>query len=79
MVTDVHELDEVELKRPHPCLNHSKRFQIIRLGGDVKIRCLGCGAYLLLHRDNFNKRIKKVISSHDDLIEPLFDVTARHK
>ena len=35
--------DEVEMKKEHPCSSHSRRFQIVRLGADIKIRCLGCG------------------------------------
>ena len=56
---------EVEMKRPHPCSSRSKRFQVIRLGADVKILCLGCGNVIMLDRDKFNSKIKKVIAHHD--------------
>ena len=29
--------DEVEMKKPHPCVGRSKRFQIVRLGADIKV------------------------------------------
>lgn len=54
--------DIVELKKPHPCTSKSKQFEIIKLGADLKIKCLGCGNILLISRDNFNKRFVKVIS-----------------
>ena len=53
--------DIVEMKKEHPCATKSKRFQIIRLGADIKIKCLGCGAILMLSRHNFEKNLKKVI------------------
>lgn len=53
--------DIVELKKPHPCVNKSKLFEIVRVGADLKIKCLGCGNVIIISRDNFNKRFKKVI------------------
>lgn len=53
--------DIVELKKPHPCVAHSKLFEIVRVGADLKIKCLGCGNVIIISRDNFNKRFKKVI------------------
>jgi len=53
--------DIVELKKPHPCSTHSKLFKIVRVGADLKIECLGCGNVLMISRDNFNKRLKRVI------------------
>lgn len=53
--------DIVELKKPHPCVHKSKLFEIVRVGADLKIKCLGCGNIIIISRDNFNKRFKKVI------------------
>lgn len=53
--------DIVELKKPHPCVHKSKLFEIVRVGADLKIKCLGCGNVIIISRDNFNKRFKKVI------------------
>lgn len=58
--------DEVEMKKAHPCSTHSKRFQIVRIGADIKIRCLGCGNVIMMDRDKFNHAIKKVICSHNE-------------
>ena len=33
--------DIVEMKKQHPC--GSKEFEVIRLGADIKIKCVGCG------------------------------------
>ncbi len=61
VITEYNLFDEVEMKKPHPCNTHSKRFQIVRLGADIKIKCLGCGNVIMIDRDKFNHSIKKVI------------------
>ena len=54
--------DIVELKKEHPCSVRSKQFEIVKVGADIKIKCLGCGNLLLLTRDNFNQRLKRIVS-----------------
>ncbi|MFA5687195.1 MAG: DUF951 domain-containing protein [Bacilli bacterium] len=61
--------DVVEMKREHPCLTRSKKFQIIRVGADIKIMCLGCGHQIMMNRVDFNKRFKKVLSHEENKIE----------
>lgn len=53
--------DIVEMKKPHPCASKSKLFLIIRLGADIKIKCQGCGNIIMLPRNDFNAKVKKVI------------------
>ena len=50
--------DIVIMKKVHPCGNN--RFEIIRLGADIKIKCCGCGRVVMIPRVEFNKKIKKV-------------------
>lgn len=52
----------VEMKKPHPCEKRNKLFQVIRLGADIKIKCLGCGNIIMMPRNDFNSRVKKVLS-----------------
>ncbi|MCG2730536.1 MAG: DUF951 domain-containing protein [Acetobacterium sp.] len=47
------------MKKKHPC--GSCEWEIIRLGADIKIKCLGCGHIVMLQRSKFNKQIKKVL------------------
>jgi hypothetical protein len=49
----------VMMKKPHPC--KSNTFEIIRLGVDIKIKCLNCGRSIMLSRVDFDKKIKKVM------------------
>ena len=51
----------VEMKKEHPCDTRSKKFEIVRMGADIKIKCLGCGNVIMLNRYSFNKSLKKVI------------------
>ena len=51
--------DYVEMKKQHPC--GTNRWQIIRVGMDIRIKCQGCGASILMPRRDFEKRLKKVL------------------
>ena len=50
--------DRVVLKKPHPC--GSFQWEILRVGMDIKLRCLGCGHELMLPRSKAEKNIRKV-------------------
>ena len=52
--------DLLEMKKPHPC--GSRTFEILRVGSDVRIKCLGCGHDMTLGREKLEKAIKKVSS-----------------
>lgn len=49
----------VMMKKQHPC--GSNEWEIVRLGADIKIKCLKCGRIIMLSRIDFNKRLKKVV------------------
>lgn len=49
----------VELKKKHPC--GSSQWQIIRIGADVKFKCLGCDHIVMLPRAKAIKSIKKIL------------------
>ena len=51
--------DIVVMKKVHPC--GSNEFEIVRLGADIKIKCIKCGHVIMLPRVDLNKKIKKVI------------------
>lgn len=51
--------ETIELKKPHPCLGRSTLFEVVRLGADIKIKCLGCQAIILMSRDHLNSLIKR--------------------
>jgi hypothetical protein len=49
----------VEMKKGHPC--GANEWEIIRLGADVKIKCVNCGRVVMISRIDFNKKIKKIL------------------
>ena len=56
----------VEMKKPHACTIKStgkkaNRWEITRLGADIKIKCLGCGAIVMFSRREFEKKLKKIV------------------
>ena len=51
---------KVILKKGHPCGNNL--WEIIRVGADIKIKCLGCGHIVMVPRIDFDKKIKKIVS-----------------
>lgn len=50
----------VTMKKEHPC--GENKWEIVRIGADIKIKCLKCGHVVMIPRIEFNKRIKKVIA-----------------
>lgn len=61
--------DIVEMKKPHPCATRSKEFEIVRMGADIKIKCLGCGSVMMFDRFEFNKKMKKVLKRKEEETE----------
>ena len=51
--------NKVVMKKGHPC--GENKWEIIRIGVDIKIKCLGCGRVVMLPRIEFNKKLKKVL------------------
>jgi hypothetical protein len=58
--------DIVEMKKEHPC-RKSKQWRIIRMGADIKIKCLGCGAAVMFDRSEFEKKLKRVVEKAQPL------------
>ena len=52
--------DLVQMRKTHPC--GSDRWTVIRVGADIKIRCMGCSRIVMMDRADFGKRMKKVLS-----------------
>ncbi|WP_329602737.1 DUF951 domain-containing protein [Terrilactibacillus tamarindi] len=52
--------DVVEMKKQHPC--GTNRWKIIRLGADIRIKCLGCDHSVMMPRKEFQKKVKRILS-----------------
>jgi len=55
--------DIVEMKKQHPC--GTNKWEIIRLGADVKIKCVNCGRIIMLPRAKFVKGLKNILEKKE--------------
>ena len=55
--------DTVVMKKPHPC--GSTQWEILRVGMDIKLKCLGCGHELMLPRSKAEKSIRKILTKEE--------------
>ena len=55
--------DILELKKDHPC--GSRRWEVLRLGMDIKLKCTRCGREVMLPRAKAEKGIKKIVERED--------------
>jgi hypothetical protein len=53
----------VEMKKGHPC--GANCWRIIRIGMDIRIKCLKCGRSVLIPRGYFERRMKRLIDEND--------------
>jgi hypothetical protein len=51
--------DVIEMKKPHPC--GERRWLVLRIGADFRLRCLGCGREMMVTRQKAEKSLKKLI------------------
>ena len=49
--------DIIIMKKQHAC--GTNRWQVTRLGVDLKLKCLGCGHEIMMDRLEVNKKMKK--------------------
>jgi len=55
---DIKVNDILLMRKPHPC--GEKKFMVLRIGMDFKIKCTGCGREVMVPRTKIEKNIKKI-------------------
>ncbi|HEX75417.1 MAG TPA: DUF951 domain-containing protein [Dehalococcoidia bacterium] len=60
MKMDIKLGDVVRLRKKHPC--GSDEWQVVRLGADIRVKCLKCQRQVLLDRGIFERRVKALVS-----------------
>ena len=55
---DIQVGDIVRLKKKHPCGNFE--WEVLRVGIDFRLKCLGCGHQVMLPRKQVERSIKQV-------------------
>jgi hypothetical protein len=56
--------DIVEMKKPHAC--QTNKWQITRMGVDIKIKCINCNREIMMDRLEFDKKLKKIIGGNNE-------------
>ena len=49
----------VTMKKGHPC--GANEWEIIRVGADMKLKCINCSRVVMMPRVEFNKKFKKIV------------------
>lgn len=63
MLPDLKLNDILKLRKPHAC--GENKWKVVRLGGDIKIECLGCGRRVMLPRRKLARSTKEILSEED--------------
>ena len=61
---DIQVGDILTMKKQHPC--GEKRWEVLRIGADFKLRCLGCGREVMVPRVKAEKNIKRIERAEKD-------------
>ncbi|MBO4988103.1 MAG: DUF951 domain-containing protein [Lachnospiraceae bacterium] len=48
----------VKLKKQHPCGSHE--WEVLRIGADFRIKCLGCEHQIMIPRKTIEKSVKEI-------------------
>ena len=48
----------IKLKKPHPC--GVNEWEIIRVGADFRLKCMGCGHQIMIARKLVEKNTKEI-------------------
>ena len=56
--------DLVQMRKTHPC--GSKEWLVLRIGMDIKLRCLGCGHEIMAPRRKVEKSIRRIITEEEN-------------
>lgn len=58
---DIQVKDIVTLKKAHPCGSHD--WEVLRIGADFRLKCLGCSHQLMIPRSKLEKNVKEIKKS----------------
>ena len=58
---DIQVGDILKLKKQHPC--GSKEWEVLRIGADFRLKCMGCGHQIMIARRQAEKNVKEIIQA----------------
>ena len=54
---DIHVGEILRLKKQHPC--GSKEWEVLRIGADFRLKCMGCGHQIMIARTAVEKNVRE--------------------
>ena len=63
MFMDIQVGDVLKLKKPHPC--GSKEWEVLRIGADFRLKCVGCGHQIMTPRKQVEKNVKEIVGKEE--------------
>ena len=51
----------IKLKKQHPC--GSKEWEVLRIGMDFRLKCMGCDHQIMIARKQVEKNIRGILSN----------------
>ena len=61
VIVDINVTDIIQLKKQHPC--GSNEWEVLRVGADFRLKCIGCGHQIMVPRKLVEKNIKNIRNS----------------
>lgn len=55
---DIQVGDIIKLKKQHPCGSHE--WEVLRIGADFRLKCMGCGHQIMIARKAAEKNIREI-------------------
>lgn len=55
--------DVLKLKKMHPC--GSREWEVLRIGADFRLKCMGCGHQIMIARRQAEKNVKEILPKAD--------------
>ena len=55
---DIQVGDIVKLKKQHPCGSHE--WEVLRVGADFRVKCMGCEHQIMIPRKTLEKSVKEI-------------------
>lgn len=56
---DIQVGDIVKLKKQHPCGSHE--WEVLRIGADFRVKCMGCEHQIMIPRKTLEKGVKEIV------------------
>ncbi|HIW40541.1 MAG TPA: DUF951 domain-containing protein [Candidatus Mediterraneibacter vanvlietii] len=55
--------DIIKMKKPHPCGSHE--WEVLRVGADFRLKCMGCGHQIMVPRKLVEKNTRQITKKAD--------------